>query len=163
MHHHIYRYQLILFQRNLFVLCIFASWHLCSMSRPYPTFAILSLGTLEWYPADSDVMPFLIARNSQRAFWACVSLVLKRDKGRFAGYMHRGVSSIFFIHDKPIIGKRVEEPFQISSQSIFCTQRFFESTIKSPFFRKRWIRTSYERNHYDWKQYKTKYHKIDVW
>ena len=51
-HHHIYRYQLILFHRNLFVLCIFASWHLCSMSRSYPTFAILSLGTLEWYPAE---------------------------------------------------------------------------------------------------------------
>ena len=49
-HHHIYRYQLILFHGNLFVLCIFASWHLCSMSRSYPTFAILSLGTLEWYP-----------------------------------------------------------------------------------------------------------------
>ena len=41
-----------LFHRNLFVLCIFASWHLCSMSRSYPTFAILSLGTLEWYPGE---------------------------------------------------------------------------------------------------------------
>ena len=51
--------------------------------------------------------------------------------------MHRGVSSIFFIHDKPIIGKRVEEPFQISSQSIFCKQRFFESPIKYSFFRKK--------------------------
>ena len=55
--------------------------------------------------------------------------------------MHRGVSSIFFIHDKPIIGKRVEEPFQISSKSIFCTQRFSESTIKYSFQKKRWIRT----------------------
>ena len=50
--------------------------------------------------------------------------------------MHRGVSSIFFIHDKPIIGKRVEEPFQISSKSIFCTQRFSESTIKYSFQKK---------------------------
>ena len=107
-------------------------------------------GMISWWEVLLTLMTFLIVRNSQRDFWTvlkktCVSLVLKRDKGRFAGYMHRGVSSIFFIHDKPIIDKRVEEPFQISSKSIFCTQRFSESTIKYSFHKKLEL-SLYEQN-----------------